>query len=107
VKIEGITTQHGPSLGVKKGSPLLNLIRRHYDQGLSHAEGRAATQGEPIIASSGVHSAPTVPELMPVLRGFEIISPPLKNSYFYDPSRSSFPPVRTGGAIGTRDCNPS
>lgn len=52
--------------------------RRHYDQGLSHAEGRAATQSEPIFAGSGIHPVPTVPEPMPVLRGFATICPPFE-----------------------------
>ncbi len=52
--------------------------RRHYDQGLSHAEGRAAGQAEPIIVGSESQPVPTVPEPIPLLRGFATVCPPFE-----------------------------
>lgn len=52
--------------------------RRLYDRGLSHAEGRAMEQTEPIIVDSGTQLAPAVPDLIPRLSSFETISPPFE-----------------------------
>jgi DnaJ-class molecular chaperone len=52
--------------------------RRLYDRGLSHAEGKAMEQAEPIIVDAGPQLVPAVPELIPRLSSFETISPPFE-----------------------------
>ncbi|HEV8716377.1 MAG TPA: DnaJ domain-containing protein [Candidatus Binatia bacterium] len=52
--------------------------RRLYDQGLFHAEGRAAEQKGVIIIDSGTQLAPAMPEPIRLLSGFETICPPFE-----------------------------
>lgn len=49
--------------------------RKHYDQGLFHAEGREVDQGRPISVGTGTPLAPLVPALVPILKNFAVISP--------------------------------
>ncbi|MGE0823806.1 MAG: DnaJ domain-containing protein [Candidatus Binatia bacterium] len=51
--------------------------RRHYDQGLWHAEGRGAGRRESIMTGSARQHSPAVPALVPALRRFVTILPPL------------------------------
>jgi DnaJ-class molecular chaperone len=49
--------------------------RRHYDQGLFHAEGKAAAQGEPIIAGAQGQYGVSLPVLVSPLQGLATIYP--------------------------------
>jgi len=49
--------------------------RKHYNQGLHHAEGRMEVQPEPIIVGQWPRPEPLVPEPMSALRGFQTIHP--------------------------------
>ena len=52
--------------------------RRHYNQGLFHAEGKAIGQGEPIIAGAQVEHSASVPALMPTLQRITTVFPPFE-----------------------------
>ncbi len=49
--------------------------RKHYNQGLHHAEGRMEVQPEPIIVGQWPRPEPLVPEPLSALRGFQTIHP--------------------------------
>jgi molecular chaperone DnaJ len=55
--------------------------RRLYDQGLSHAEGKSKGRSEVIIADTGNRTMSDVPDLLPLLRGFETICPPFEQLF--------------------------
>jgi len=50
--------------------------RRHYDQGLSHAEGMQGTPRATVIAEMSSHATTSLPQLVSSLRNFETVSPP-------------------------------
>ena len=50
--------------------------RRHYDQGLSHAEGTQVIPGATVIAEVGGRTPTTLPQPVSFLRDFETVSPP-------------------------------
>jgi DnaJ-class molecular chaperone len=52
--------------------------RRHYDQGLFHAEGKAAGREEPIITGAQAQPGASVPALVPTLQRIATIFPPVE-----------------------------
>lgn len=55
--------------------------RRHYDQGLAHAEGRDRTIPETIFTGAQGHIEPLVPEPMSIMRDFFSISQPIDSLF--------------------------
>jgi molecular chaperone DnaJ len=55
--------------------------RRLYDQGLSHAEGTNKGRGEVIVVDTGRQTMADVPEVLPLLRRFETVSPPFEQLF--------------------------
>ena len=55
--------------------------RRLYDQGLSHAEGNNKGRSEVIVVNTGSQTMSDVPEVLPLLRRFETVSPPFEQLF--------------------------
>jgi DnaJ-class molecular chaperone len=66
--------------------------RRHYTQGLSHAEGKGAEQSGPIIVGSAAQSSSLVPQPLSILKDVQTVYPAAEE--LLAQVRSSF--LRTG-----------